>query len=289
MSSFQPGIFDKRFGEQVFLEYALARGTSDTAVRDALRAVLALNHDDNTVITVAFGPHLWSMLDGHFDFPPFSLEGQVPATQGDLLVWVQSPDRSHAFDGALAVHRALGDRFSTQLEINAFVYHDMRDLTGFVDGIGNPQGEKAKLAALVGQGHPGVGGSFVLTQKWVHDLAAFEALPVAEQERVIGRTKEDAVEFSDDEMPVDAHVGRTDVDRDGVPQKIWRRSVPYGTTTEHGSYFVAFSCELDRFDYLLRRMYGMVDDGVRDRLTTFSTPVMSSWWYAPTRDFLQAL
>lgn len=282
----QPGIFDKRFGEQVFLEYALARGMSDADVREALSAVLALGSDD-VVITLAFGPQLWAMLDGRFDFPPFSLEGQVPATQGDLLVWIQTPDRSHGFDASLAVHRALGDRFSTQLEINGFVYHDMRDLTGFVDGIGNPQGDKAHQAALVGDGHPGAGGSFVLTQKWIHDLDAFEALSVPEQERVIGRTKADAVEFSDEDMPADAHVGRTDVARDGVPQKIWRRSVPYGNTTEHGSYFVAFSSELDRFDYLLRRMYGMIEDGVRDRLTTFSSPVMSSWWYAPTTTFLK--
>ena len=123
----------------------------------------------------------------------------------------------------------------------------------------------------------------------MHDLEAFSALSVTDQEQVFGRTKEDAVEFSDDEMPADAHVGRTDVERDGVPQKIWRRSVPYGGVMEHGSYFVAFSCELDRFDYLLRRMYGMIEDGVRDRLTHFSTPVMSSWWYAPTRAFLQAI
>ena len=165
MSGFQSGIFDKRFGEQVFLEYALARGASEEALREALRAVLALNDEDSAVITVAFGPQVWDLLDGGFDFPPFSLEGQVPSTQGDLLVWVQSPDRSHVFDAALAIHRALGDRFSTQLEISAFVYHDMRDLTGFVDGIGNPQGDKAMLAALVPEAHPGAGGSFVLTQR----------------------------------------------------------------------------------------------------------------------------
>jgi porphyrinogen peroxidase len=114
-------------------------------------------------------------------------------------------------------------------------------------------------------------------------------LPEAEQENVFGRTKADAVEFDDERMPANAHVGRTDVDRHGVPQKIWRRSVPYGNTTEYGLYFIAFSCELDRFDYLLRRMYGLTDDGVRDRLLDFTQPVTGSWWYAPTRAWLAAL
>ena len=110
-----------------------------------------------------------------------------------------------------------------------------------------------------------------------------------EQEKVIGRTKADAVEFDAAQMPEDAHVGRTDVSHNGVPQKIWRRSVPYGNTAEHGLYFLAFSCELDRFDYLLRRMYGMADDTVQDRLLDYSQPVMSSWWFAPTSAWLASL
>lgn len=288
MSQYQSGIFDKRYTDQVFLEYRLGHGAEPEAVRAALARLRELDNK-HCLVTLAFGPALWKLVGGNFDFPPFSLEGQVPSTQGDLLVWIQAENRSHAFDAAMEVSRVLGEPFHIQLEIQAFVYHDMRDLTGFVDGIGNPSGQDAENAAVVPAGHPGAGGSFVLTQKWVHDLDRFLALPVAEQERVFGRTKDDAVEFDDDEMPANAHVGRTDVERHGVPQKIWRRSVPYGTTTEHGSYFVAFSCELDRFDYLLRRMYGMVDDGVRDRLTEFSSPVMSSWWYAPTREFLQEL
>lgn len=287
MNNYQPGIFDKTYSEHIFLEYALAHGASIDAVRKALTK-LSEQHSES-LITLALGPKLWSDLGGNFYFPPFSLEGQVPATQGDLLVWIQAANRSVAFDESRRVSHLLRDRFSTQLEVQAFVYHDMRDITGFVDGIGNPEGEAALQAALIPGSHPGGGGSFVLTQKWVHDLDSFEALSVSEQENVFGRTKQDAVEFDDERMPAIAHVGRTDASRDGVPQKIWRRSVPYGNSTEHGSYFVAFSCELDRFDYLLRRMFAMTDDHVKDRLTDYSQPVMSSWWYAPTHDFLAAL
>lgn len=289
MPSYQPAIFNKSHNQHVFIELCLRQGDRKEAVRGALRQLLAGGQDGNVLQLLAFGHRLWGQLDGRFEVPPFSMEGRVPATQGDLLVWLQGSDRGFLFDRALACFKLLRDDFDLQLEIQAFVYHDMRDLSGFVDGIGNPQGEKALAAALVPPGHPGEGGSFMLTQKWVHNLDAFNALSVNEQEHVFGRTKADAVEFDEADMPANAHVGRTDVSHDGVPQKIWRRSVPYGGVSEHGLYFVAFSCELDRLDYLLRNMYGMNDDGIRDRLLEFTQPVTSSWWYAPTQEWLAAL
>lgn len=288
MSTPQAGIFDRSFQYHLFFEFSLTSGLSDTAVRDLVHRVNVLKQA-GTPVMLAFGPNLWSRLDNRFSFPPFSLEGHVPATQGDLWVWVQGKSRSDVFDTAMQVRDAVGDDLALQLELNGFVYHDMRDMTGFVDGIGNPTGEKAELATFIPDSHPGAGGSWLLTQKWVHNLKAFNALPVEEQEKVFGRTKADAVEFDEDKMPADSHVGRTDVDRDGVPQKMWRRSVPFGDTSEHGLYFVAFACELDRHDYLLRRMYGIADDTIKDRLLEFSRPVMSSWWYVPTQDWLDGI
>ncbi len=288
MSHFQQGIFDRSHQHHVFLEFT----RNESAVGSDARAALARLADlalGTTVRVTALGPTLWRELDDAFSFPPFSLDDKAPSTQGDLFVWLQDSDRGNLFDASRAVAGSLGAAFSLQLEVNGFVYHDMRDLTGFVDGIGNPQGEKAHQAALVPPSQPGAGGSFVLSQKWVHQLDAFNALAETEQERVIGRTKKDAVEFSADDMPADAHVGRTDVDHDGVPQKIWRRSVPYGSTSEHGLYFLAFSCDLSRFDYLMRRMYGMTGDGITDRLLDYTRPVSGSWWYAPTQEWLSAL
>lgn len=289
MSEHQAGIFDRSFTEHLFLEFALGGGHSVEAVRGALREALAVA-EERTPVLMAFGPGLWDRLGDGFDFPPFSLEGMVPATQGDLLIWIQADNRSALFDAGLRVRRILGRELDLQLEVQAFVYHDLRDLSGFVDGIGNPEGERAKEAAIIREPHPAAGGSWVLTQKWVHaGLEDFHKLPETEQENVFGRTKADAVEFDDERMPANAHVGRTDVDYHGVPQKIWRRSVPYGNTTEYGLYFIAFSCELDRFDYLLRRMYGLTEDGIRDRLLDFTQPVTGAWWYAPAREWLAAL
>lgn len=288
MSEHQTGIFDRHYTQHLFLEFVLGGGHDLGAIRAALREALA-NGNERTPVMVAFGPDLWRRLDHRFDFPPFSLEGKVPATQGDLFVWVQAENRSELFDTGHAVQHGLGAQLQLQLDVQAFVYHDQRDLTGFVDGIGNPEGAAARQAALIAEPHPAAGGSWVLSQKWVHDLQAFAALPVPEQENVFGRTKADAVEFDEARMPPDSHVGRTDVAHHGTPQKIWRRSVPYASSTEAGSYFLAFACELDRFDYLLRRMYGLAGDGVRDRLLDFSRPVTSSWWYAPPQGWLDSL
>ena len=288
MSDFQAGIFDKSRQHHVFLEFTL-RPQVDTAALKTLLARLRDTESGDCVVTLALGPAFWARVDGQFSFPAFSLDDRLTSTQADLLVWIQGSDRGDLFDVARSVRSSASDLCDVQLDLDGFVYHDSRDLTGFVDGIGNPKGDKAMAAALVPEGQHGAGGSFVLSQKWVHDLDRFEALPVPEQEKIIGRTKADAVEFDESVMPEDAHVGRTDVSHNGVPQKIWRRSVPYGNTAEHGLYFLAFSCELDRFDYLLKRMYGLTDDGIQDRLLDYSRAVTSSWWYAPTNEWLAAL
>ena len=114
-------------------------------------------------------------------------------------------------------------------------------------------------------------------------------MPVDEQERVIGRTKVESVELSDDEKPPTAHIARVEVEIGGEELEIFRRSVPYGTVGEHGLYFVGFSADLSRFDRMLERMFGVADDGLQDRLTEFSRPVSGSYYFAPSLDALNEL
>jgi putative iron-dependent peroxidase len=286
--AYQPAIFDRNSRQHLFVEFILRPGTDAALLRQALAQVASANRAGVKQV-LAFGPALCERLGIDVSFADFSLDGVVPATQADLFLWLQGDHRSDLFDTAMQCRDKLDGFFSVQLEQDGFVYHDMRDLTGFVDGIGNPEGDKALNAALVPEGQPGAGGSFVFAQLWRHDLAAFNQLSVAEQENVFGRTKADAIEFDDERMPADAHVGRTDTDHDGVPQKIWRRSVPWGNSSQHGLYFLAFSCEVERFDFLLRRMYGLTEDGIRDQLTRFSAPQTGSYWYAPTQQILAGL
>lgn len=213
----------------------------------------------------------------------------IPATQRDVLFWIHGAGVDRNLDCALAIDRAFRGTARLELDEKGFTYHDSRDLTGFIDGTANPKGDDARAAALVPEGRTGAGGAFVLTQRWVHDLAAFEALPVGEQERVIGRTKPDSIELEGDAMPATSHVARTDVAVGGVPIKIYRRSAPFGGVGEQGLYFPAFACDPGRFDILLRRMFGLWDDGIHDRLTAYSIPVTSSYWFAPSEEALRAL
>ena len=124
----------------------------------------------------------------------------------------------------------------------AFVHRDSLDLTGFIDGTANPSCSRRRSAALVPDGRPGAGGSHVLAMRWVHDLEASRRLPVADQERVFGRTKADSIELEGDAKPPNAHIARVEIDDEaGNELPIYRRSVPYGTVAEHGLYFLAFS------------------------------------------------
>jgi putative iron-dependent peroxidase len=139
----------------------------------------------------------------------------------------------------------------------------------------------------VPEGQPGAGGSHVIAMRWVHNLRAFEALPVEEQERVFGRTKADSVEFADDVKPPTAHIARAEIeDESGEELPIYRRSVPYGTIREHGLYFVAFSADRARFDRMLARIFGVSGDGLHDRLADFTRPVSGAYYFAPPLDLL---
>jgi putative iron-dependent peroxidase len=122
----------------------------------------------------------------------------------------------------------------------------------------------------------------------VHDLDAFHAQSVAEQERVFGRTKLNSDELAADQMPVNAHIARVQVTEGGAELEIYRRSVPYGTVAEHGLYFVAFSADRTRFDRMLARVFG-TEDGRRDHLTDFTTPVSGAFYFAPSLTTLREL
>lgn len=301
MASPQSGIFVEASTQHHFLEYSV--GPDDNkeelrrAVAEALSGVSDLAGGAQSNLVIAFGPALWNVLapgdapDGLRPFEPIRGPGEygVPSTQRAILIWVHGSKLDVNLDRALEVHRHLVSVARLELDERGFTYHDSRDLTGFIDGTANPKGEAARAAALVPSSEPGAGGAFVLSQRWVHDLASFHALPVAEQERVIGRTKPDSVELEGEAMPADSHVSRTDVAQDGVALKIYRRSVPFGLVGEHGLYFLAFSCDPVRFEVLLARMFGASGDGAHDRLTEFSRPVTSSYWFAPSEESLNTV
>src|SRR5207245_802636 len=172
-----------------------------------------------------------------FNKPTQGAEGFVmPATQHDAVLWLSGSAYDVIFDVARQAIAALEPMASVAEETSSWPYHHDRDLTGFIDGTANPSLLEAPGIAVIPEGTPGAGGTVLLLQKWVHDSAAWESLPIDKQELVIGRRKSDSEEL--DPAPDDSHVASTDQERFG---KIFRRNMPFGTVTDHGPMFVGFS------------------------------------------------
>ncbi len=295
MVSPQPGIFALNSQHFYFLEYNIRQDAPIEAVIASLETIYTKQEQSHVIL--AFGSALWRRfaLRPEFSFEPFtSLYGPFNhvaiASQHDLLVWLHADNQSVLCDGLNYVMEQLGEYVDLKLECNGFTYKDDRDLTGFVDGSANPKTEQEKeQAALIQAPHDYAGGSFVLTQKWVHKLKKFDALSIPQQEKVIGRTKVDSIELEGDNMPQDSHVSRTDVSLNNTPLKIYRRSAPFANAHESGLYFMGFSCEQLRFEIQLQRMYGLTEDNIYDKLIDYSDAINSAYWFAPSETTLKTL
>ena len=241
-------------------------------------------------LVAGFRPELWraaapgeapSALEG-FDEDLHGSDGFVmPATQHDAVLWLSGSAYDVVFDVARAAIAELRGVASVGEETSSWPYRHDLDLTGFIDGTENPTLIEAPGFVLVPDGAPGAGGTILLLQKWVHDASAWESLPVSEQERVIGRTKPDSVELED--KPADSHVASTDQDRFG---KIFRRNMPYGTVTEHGTMFVGFCSEQRPLAAMLESMAGSAG-GVRDALTRYTRPLTGAYYFVPSTDAMR--
>jgi len=290
----QPGIFALGSPSHYHLEFdchsddPAALGEAVAALREPAVTAGGVN------LVVAFGSALWRQLAPDDapatlrDFIPFEGTRAVPATQHDVYVWAHGSSYSFTFDTARAVSAALAPVATLAAEQPSFVYQDSRDLTGFIDGTENPPVHEAPAVAVVPEG-PGAGGSFVFLQRWVHDLRAFHAQTLEEQEQTIGRTKFDSVELDDDVKPPTAHIARVVIEEDGQELEIFRRSTAYGTVREHGLQFIAFTKDLTIVDKMLARMFGTAGDGLHDHLTDFTRPVTGAYYFAPSIEALTAL
>jgi putative iron-dependent peroxidase len=295
MATPQPGIFGLGTSHHHHLELDLAPDVSNEAIAAAVAALREPAVTTGGVnLVVGFGAAAWERLADPADRPPalvpFEPIGAAVATQHDIWVWIHGSARDVVFDMARAATAALRPVADLGREQDCFVYRDSRDLTGFIDGTENPSVEEAAGVALVADGAPGAGGSFVLAQRWVHNLAAFHALKLEDQQDVIGRTKPDSIELDDDVKRPTAHIARVVMDDDdGEELELWRRSVPFGTVGEMGLYFLAFTDDPGKVIAMLQRMYGLAGDGLHDRLTEFSTPSSGAFYFAPSLGALAAI
>ena len=212
----------------------------------------------------------------------------MPSTQADFFLWFQHTRHDIIFKDVLAIAKLFRNCAEIIMDERGFTYFDSRDLIGFVDGSANPKGDRIRPTALIEKGKKGAGGSYVMTQKWAHKLDPFESLSLKEQEDIVGRTKEDSVELEGGRKKADSHVTRTDLHKDGKGLKIWRRSYPFGSTSENGLLYLAFSTDLERLDMQLASMVGR-DDGVTDQIMNFSTAKTGSFFFCPSLDLLESI
>lgn len=246
---------------------------------------------------VGVGSELWDRLFGSprpAGLHPFvQLNGPrrtAVSTPGDLLFHI----RAHRFDFCFDLAQRLMDRLTGMAhvvdEVHGFKFFDERDLLGFVDGTENPTGSAAATAALIGDEDPDfAGGSYVIIQKYVHDLATWDVLPVEEQERVIGRSKLEDIEMADDVKPVNSHVAlNTVIDDNGVQQQILRANMPFGNVGagEFGTYYIAYARNPDIIEKMLTNMFIGNPPGNTDRILEFSTPLTGTLFFVPTAAFL---
>jgi porphyrinogen peroxidase len=212
------------------------------------------------------------------------------STPGDLLFHI----RAHRFDlcfelaqrvvGRLAGHGEVVD------EVHGFRSFDERDVLGFVDGTENPEGVAARDAVVIGDEDPDFdGGSYVVVQKYLHDLGRWDALLTEEQERAIGRTKLNDLELDDDVKPSNSHVALTTiVDDDGEEHQIVRANMPFGRVGagEFGTYFIGYARHPDVIEQMLTNMFVGKPPGNHDRILDFSTAVTGSLYFVPSAEFL---
>jgi putative iron-dependent peroxidase len=215
---------------------------------------------------------------------------QAVATPGDLLFHIRAATMDLCWELASLVTARLAGAATVVDEVHGFRYFDERDLLGFVDGTENPTGPAAEAAVTIGAEDPAfAGGSYVIVQKYIHDMAAWDALTVEEQERVIGRAKLSNVEMADDVKPANSHVAlNTIVDADGTQRQILRDNMPFGSLSagEFGTYFIGYAETPSVTELMLRRMFLGDPPGNYDRILDFSTAVTGSLFFVPTTDFL---
>ena len=290
----------------IFLVLTVAQGGEET-VRELLADVSALKRsvgfripEGELVCVTGIGSALWDRLFGNDNprprdlhpFPDFTgSKHTAPSTPGDLLFHI----RAHRLDLCFELSARLIDRLDGAAkvidEVHGFRSFDERDLLGFVDGTENPEGQAAVTAVAITEADDArfAGGSYVIVQKYVHDIAAWNALSVEQQELVIGRTKLDDIELPDEVKPPNSHVALNTIeDENGVQQQIMRFNMPFGRVgaREFGTYFIGYAKTAALIEQMLTNMFIGSPPGNYDRVLDFSTAVTGSLFFVPDADFL---
>ncbi len=294
----QPGILSELQPHARYMLLQLKPAVSQTDLSYALRQLQA--RADGDAVVVGFGSSLFSALGTNMpglSIGPDLAQSLVPLAVKEtaLWCWLRGTDRGDLLRLEHALMTDLGHCFELSNSIDAFVYKEGRDLTGYEDGTENPEGDEAIATALISTQQAETisqqtgktitayeNGSYVAVQQWLHNFKAFDAMDQQTKDHTIGRRLSDNEELED--APISAHVKRTEQEGFSPEAFILRRSMPWTAGARAGLVFVAFGHSFRAFEVMLARMTG-IDDGIIDSLFTISKPVSSSYcWCPPLQD-----
>jgi putative iron-dependent peroxidase len=293
--------------EAAIFMVALARAGSEEELAELLGDVSGIKRsvgfrvpEAELSCVVGIGADLWDRLSlgpRPAGLHPFrELTGPrhtAPATPGDLLFHI----RAHRFDVCFELAQRLSEHFGQRLEIvdevHGFRSFDERDVLGFVDGTENPEGNAAEQAVVIGDEEPAfAGGSYVIVQRYLHDLRAWDALSTEEQELVVGRTKLSDIELPDEAKPPNSHLALNVITGpDGEERQIMRFNMPFGRISagEFGTYYIAYARTSELIEQMLSNMFLGDPPGNTDRILDFSTAVTGGLFFVPSADLLEDL
>lgn len=248
---------------------------------------------------VGFGATAWDVLFGaprpaalHAFREIGTGERVAVSTPGDLLLHIRAEQMDLCFELATQLMTRLGEAVTVVDEVQGFRYFDMRSIIGFVDGTENPVGREAAHFTLIGDEGPGfAGGSYVLVQKYLHDMTRWNQLSTEAQERIIGRTKLSDIELDESVKPSCSHSSLTTLVKDGQEVKILRDNMPFGRpgAGEFGTYFIGYARSPEPMEEMLENMFIGLPPGNYDRLLDFSKAVTGSLFFVPSADLLEEL
>jgi putative iron-dependent peroxidase len=264
-----------------------------------IRAVETRDLDGGLTCVVGIGSNVWDRLCGGprpAELHPLreirADERLAVSTPGDILFHIRANRMDLCFELVTHAVERIRDAVTVVDETHGFRYFDDRSIIGFVDGTENPRADAARAATIVGEEDAAfAGGSYVVVQKYSHDMDRWNALTTEEQERVIGRKKLSDIELADDVKPPNAHNALTVIEEDGREVKILRDNMPYGRPGygEFGTYFIGYSRSPRTTERMLTNMFIGNPPGNYDRLLDFSTALTGNLFFAPTASFLEDL
>ncbi|MGV6825975.1 MAG: Dyp-type peroxidase, partial [bacterium] len=273
----QPGILADLPNHSRYLTFRLTDGAAATSV------LADIQQDLNESIVVGLGQpllqHLGIVIPGMRGFVGLSGVGcSAPSTQEALWCWIKGGDRGELLRAGNNLKTRLAPAFECVEAVDGFRFQEGRDLSGYVDGTENPQGDDAQAAAIVADDQQGIAGSsFVAVQRWVHDFSKLDAMAETERDDCIGRHIADNEEF---DAPAFAHVKRTAQESFEPEAFVVRRSMPWSDAGQAGLMFVAFGHRLEAFEAQLQRMLGL-EDGIVDGILRFTQPETGGYYWCP--------